>query len=247
MVFRYRTALIVLLMSFLPGTSALAQSSFPIIEPEPLPEPPEEIGAWYLRGDIAYVPEGETDVIYNEDAGRLNFGYADLDDTAKIGIGLGRRFGDWFRTDLTLDYSAERSLTGGTVGPCGPATCATVERADTTMFSLMLNGYADIGYFNGFSPYIGAGIGFAYMNWDYNGGLGNFSNEDVRFAYALMAGLAYDINANWTVDAGYRFFNVPDGNLVDDNAALGGDIRYEDLTSHEIRIGVRYTFGDFFE
>lgn len=246
MVSRFRTAFLAFLMVVVPVSAACAQD-FPIIEPEPLPEPPEEIGAWYLRGDIAYVPESETDVIYNEDAGRLNFGYADLEDTARIGVGLGRRFGDYFRADMTLDFSAETSLTGGTVGPCGPATCATVERTDTTMFALMLNGYANIGYFNGFSPYVGAGVGFAYMNWDYNGGLGNYSNEDVRFAYALMAGLSYDINPNWTVDAGYRFFNIPEGNFVDDNAALSGDIRYEDLASHELRLGVRYTFGDFFE
>jgi opacity protein-like surface antigen len=186
-------------------------------------------------------------VIYNENVSRQSFGYADLSDAARIDVGVGRRFGDWFRTDLTLEYAAESDLRGGTVGPCGPATCATVERADMQMFSLMVNGYADLGFYNGFSPYIGAGAGLSYLNWDYRGGLGNFSNEDVRFTYALMAGLSYDVNANWTIDAGYRFLNVPEGNMVDNNAALGGDIRYEDLMSHEVRVGFRYTFGDFFE
>lgn len=221
--------------------------SLPLIEPEPLPEPPEVIGAWYLRGDIAYVANSDADVIYNEDAGRLRFGYTDISESARISAGIGRRFGDWFRSDLTLDYVAETDLRGGTVAPCGPASCATVERADLNMLSLMMNGYADIGYVNGFSPYIGAGAGFSYMNWDYRGGLGNYSNEDVRFTYALMAGVSYDANANWTIDVGYRFLGVPEGNIVDDNAALSGDIRYEDLISHEARIGFRYTFGEFFE
>lgn len=40
------------------AVSAEAQP-VPVIEPEPLPEPPEEIGAWYLRGDIAYVIHSE--------------------------------------------------------------------------------------------------------------------------------------------------------------------------------------------
>ena len=246
MVTTLKTVMIGAIISVSIGLSAHAQS-LPVIEPEPLPEPPEEIGAWYLRGDIAYVVNEDTDVIYNEDAGRLNFGYADVDNTGRLGVGLGRRFGDWFRADLTLDYAAETTLNGGTVGPCGPATCATVERADLTSLSLMLNGYASLGYFAGFSPYLGAGVGFSYMNWDYRGGLGNYSNDDVRFAYALMAGLSYDVNSNWTVDAGYRFLNVPEGNIVDDDAVLDGDIRFEDLMSHEVRLGVRYTFGDFFE
>jgi opacity protein-like surface antigen len=246
MVIKLKTVVIGAIMSVSFAITAQAQS-FPVIEPEPLPEPPEEIGAWYLRGDIAYVVNEDTNGIYNEDVGRLNFGYADVDNTARIGFGLGRRFGDWFRSDVTLDYMAETRLTGGTVGPCGPATCATVERADVSAVSLMLNGYASLGYFEGFSPYVGAGVGFVYLNWDYRGGLGNFSDEDVRFAYALMAGLSYDVNSNWTVDAGYRFLNVPEGNIVDDNAVLNGDIRFENLMSHEVRLGVRYTFGDFFE
>jgi opacity protein-like surface antigen len=238
--------MIAAVISAMSGLPALAQS-LPIIEPEPLPEPPEELGAWYLRGDIAYVANGEPDVIYNEAVGAENFGYADIDDTARIGVGLGRRFGDWFRSDITLDYAVETGLTGGTIGPCSPATCATVERADVTMLSLMMNGYASLGHYEGFSPYVGAGVGFSYMSWDYNGGLGNYANEDVRFTYALMAGLAYDVNSNWTVDAGYRFVHVMEGHLIDDNAALNGDIRFEDLMSHEVRLGVRYTFGDFFE
>ncbi len=226
--------------------SALGQS-LPVIEPEPLPEPPEALGGWYLRGDIAYTVNEDTNVVYNEDAGRLNFGYADVGNTARVDVGIGHRFGDWFRGDMTLEYAAKANLRGGTVGPCGPGTCATVERADLQMFSLMANGYADLGFYDGFSPYVGVGAGLSYLNWDYNGGLGNFSNEDVRFTYALMAGLSYDVDANWTIDAGYRFLNVPEGNIVDDNAALNGDIRYENLMSHEVRIGFRYTFGDFFE
>ncbi len=221
--------------------------SFPVIEPEPLPEPPEEIGSWYLRGDIAYAISNEPDVIYNETAAREKFGYAELDDIATFGVGVGRRIGDWFRADLSVDVGTETELTGGTVGPCGPATCATLEQADMWMVSLLANGYADLGYYDGFSPYIGAGIGFSYLDWDYRGGLGSFSNEDVRFTYALMAGVSFDVNSNWTIDAGYRFLHVPEGNLVDDNAALSGDIRFEDLMSHNFRVGVRYTFGDFFE
>jgi len=246
MVIQLKTVVIGAIVSVSFALVAQAQS-LPVIEPEPLPEPPEEIGAWYLRGDIAYVVNEDSNVYYNEAASRETFGYADVDNTARVGVGIGRRFGDWFRTDLTLDYMAESRLSGGTIGPCGPATCATVERADVSAASLMLNGYANFGYFAGFSPYLGAGVGLSYLNWDYRGTLGNYSNEDVRFAYALMAGLSYDVNSNWTVDAGYRFLNVPEGNIVDDNAVLDGDIRFENLMSHEVRLGVRYTFGDFFE
>lgn len=238
----YRKAALIGIATLLALTLSAHGQSLPVIEPEPLPEPPEVLGGWYLRGDIAYAINEDPNVVYNENAGRLNFGYADVDDTARINVGVGHRFGDWLRGDMTLEYAVKTDLNG-----CAPAACVTVERADLQMFSLLANGYADLGFYNGFSPYIGAGAGFSYLNWDYRGGLGNFSNEDVRFTYALMAGLSYDVDANWTIDAGYRFLNVPEGNIVDDNAALNGDIRYENLMSHEVRIGFRYTFGDFFE
>ena len=51
------------------AVSAEAQP-VPVIEPEPLPEPPEEIGAWYLRGDIAYVINSEPNVYFDEDVAR---------------------------------------------------------------------------------------------------------------------------------------------------------------------------------
>lgn len=222
---------------------AAAGQSVPVIVPEPLPEPPPEVSDWYLRGDIAYVIGSEPDVIYNEKAAPLKFGYAELDDTARIGVGIGRRIGDVLRADLTADFSFRTGFSGGTVAPCSPATCVTQERADMWSTAVMANAYLDLGYYAGFSPYIGAGLGVSYMNWDYNGGLGKYSGDDVRLIWAAMAGISYDVNANWTLDAGYRFLDIPEGNLVANNSALSGPIRFEDLMSHTIRFGVRYSPG----
>ncbi len=229
-------------MSCLIPIHAAAQSEL-VIDPEPLPEPPEEVSSWYLRGDIAYAVNDDPDITYNEAVAPLKFGYAELDETARIGIGVGRRIGDLLRADLTAELSTSAELSGGTVAPCSPATCATVETADMWSLALLANAYLDLGHYAGFSPYIGAGLGFTYMNWEYGGGLGSYSNDDVQFTWALMAGLGYDIDANWAVDIGYRFLHTPEGEIVSNNAVLSGPIRFDDLKAHTFRLGVRFTPG----
>ena len=83
-----RATILLFAMSCLFPLSAAGQSDF-VLEPEPLPEPPEEVGNWYLRGDIAYAVNRDPAITYNEAVAPLNFGYAELDDTGRIGIGGG--------------------------------------------------------------------------------------------------------------------------------------------------------------
>ena len=237
-----RATILFLAISCLFPLPAVGQSDF-VLKPEPLPEPPAEVGNWYLRGDIAYQINRDPTITYNEAVAPLNFGYAELDHSGRIGIGGGRRIGEILRADVTADFSFPTDFTGGTVAPCSPATCATLETADMWSLAVLANAYLDLGHYSGFSPYIGAGLGFSYMHWDYSGGLGSYSDDDVRFTWALMAGLSYDINANWTVDAGYRFLHTPEGEIVGNNAALSGPIRFDDLKAHTLRFGVRFTPG----
>jgi opacity protein-like surface antigen len=132
----------------------------------------------------------------------------DPDDTAVLGLGVGYRFNNWFRADATVDYAFRSDL--------GAARLWTS--------SALVNGYIDLGTWWGVTPYIGAGIGASYNYLDLGGDSGRWN-----FAWAGMAGAAYHLSQNLSVDFGYRYADLGRVN------AFGGDV-----TAHELRVGFRY-------
>ena len=72
--------------------------------------------------------------------------------------------------------------------------------------SAMANVYYDYALTDEFSLYLGLGLGVAKANFVAK----NTKLEAGKtvFAWQVMAGVAYDINENWTVEAGYRLFNT---------------------------------------
>ena len=86
-----------------------------------------------------------------------------------------------------------------------------------------MNGYVDLGSYWGATPFVGAGIGVAdnalssvsdqgfaipSAGAAYPVG-GDFSNaSSTRFAWALMAGLDFDIAPNLRLELSYRYLNL---------------------------------------
>ncbi|NOQ45597.1 MAG: outer membrane beta-barrel protein, partial [Desulfobulbaceae bacterium] len=72
--------------------------------------------------------------------------------------------------------------------------------------AFMFNGYYDVDTGSPWTPFIGAGLGWAKVDLD-TPALPLGDNDDV-FAYQFMAGVAYIIDDQWSVDAQYRFFGT---------------------------------------
>ena len=83
----------------------------------------------------------------------------------------------------------------------------------------MANAFFDLGTYHGITPYVGAGLGVSYTM------INNFTDTNVRnraifyaedngewsFAWALHAGLGYEVNDRVTLDFGYRYLDLGDG------------------------------------
>ncbi|MEL6746405.1 MAG: outer membrane beta-barrel protein [Pseudomonadota bacterium] len=131
----------------------------------------------------------------------------------------------------------------------------------------MANMYYDFEGRAGFRPFIGAGIGFAHhelSKFNLNGvSVANFEEQDTtEFAWAVMAGANYEVRKGVNFEFGYRYTDLGDVSIselrkretVDLNPTVaacnycsgagGYEIENEgevkDLTSHEIRVGLRY-------
>ena len=103
-----------------------------------------------------------------------------------------------------------------------------------------MNGYADLGTWWGFTPYVGAGLGGAYLtmsNYETTPALLTTtpSNSRWNLAWAAMAGVSYQISHNVLLDLGYRHVEL--GSITGGPSANPLTLRH--FGGDEIRLGVR--------
>ena len=144
---------------------------------------PVEVGSgWYLRGDIGYnfdlQADGDFDFrTFDPVTGAYSpgaFDTASLGEQVTWGAGFGYNFTDMIRADVTVD--GFRANFDGTYVErampllCGlPAfagtSCRSEDSAEAAALSFMANGYVDLGTYVGFTPYVGGGLGYTYVDW----------------------------------------------------------------------------------
>ena len=212
-------------------------------------EKPASEGGWYLRGDIDYHFPGWRggDYIVYYPPGTQSFLTGAMRPSFSLGAGVGYQANKWFRADFTGDYWFKSRFRGTTGTACG-LTCT--DEADMSALVLMANAYADLGTYNRITPYVGAGIGGAWVKWDdlrNTPGGGNPIIHDGasswRFAWSLMAGASYCINKNWKADLGYRYTRVSGGRMFQMAPGAPGPGFDRGFNVHEARAGLRYQFG----
>lgn len=254
------------------GASALANAAdlgYP-----PPPPPPEPVAlrgtissGIYLRGDVGVgqlkVKKYQQQDVIN--AGGSFFGETD-NHSVFAGVGVGYRFNNWFRVDGTFEYRGASSI-GVNDYLTYQNNFGTVQQTNTykgnlTSMVALFNGYIDLGTWNCLTPYIGAGIGYAsntisgltdqgivFAGGPSSATLGTAgSSTKGGVAWALMAGLGYEVNKNLTLEVGYRYLNLGEarsGHIQ--NAFLAqsyAPLRAKNIDSHDIKIGMRWNFGD---
>lgn len=229
-------------------------------------------GPCYFRGDIGYSGSADPDVrwpVSNIDR-RTNpttFTYigdqvtnVKLQDSwlGEVGVGCGSG-SRGFRVEGTVGYRSKRKLDGEprdfNVFDPGPATTPVTDdplHTSITSYTAMLNVYKDLGRWGNFVPYLGAGLGIAYHKVDDVYFTGNRflvnrieGNNDVSFAWALMAGFGYQISDRAILDVGYRYINMGkvESGRVDSANFANPAVKIEDIAAHEFKVGLRYHFG----
>lgn len=258
------------------SASAIASAAdFPVAQPVP-PPPPELRGTIssgiYLRGDVG-VGYQQIDKYEQSDvraAGGSFYGQTDQTTAFFAGAGIGYRFNNWFRVDGTFEYRG-----GGSIGVNdridyingfgNPGILTNTYKGNLSSMVALFNAYVDLGTWNCLTPYIGAGIGVARnrvtgltdqgINWvDTTGGiiqptLGTASSgTKTGVAWALMAGVGYEVNKNLTLEVGYRYLNLGDAQSGPiRNAFLNesyAPLKVKSIDSHDIKIGMRWNFGE---
>jgi opacity protein-like surface antigen len=205
-----------------------------------------EFSGWYLRGDLgvganATAPElkiSPDPVTFLSNAATESFADASLSPFGSIGFGAGYQLNDWFRMDGTFEYHGGAKLrlldTGIDLAssPIGvPSLFGDSYRANLQSFVGLINGYVNAETWYGFSPFVGAGLGFAsnrisgfsdqrfcYPSCPSAVPVGGaFSNgQKTNFAWALMAGVDFSLGPNLKLEFGYRYLNY--GSIISGGA-----------------------------
>jgi opacity protein-like surface antigen len=130
------------------------------------------------------------------------------DDNAFVGGGgIGYQYNDMFRTDLTVDWAGDYEIAPG---------------AEISTTTILGNAYLDFANDTMFTPYVGAGVGYGWVN-----GSGTAAEKD-GLALGLTAGVAVDLTNNLAVDVGYRFRDIMTSGA--------------DTMEHQATVGLRVKF-----
>ena len=108
--------------------------------------------------------------------------------------------------------------------------------------TLLANVYWDITEWNGFTPYLGAGIGMAFLKTEGKISVMDFSasekNTDTVFAGQVGLGCSYAFTENISADFGYRLLMMGDGDVEKYGLRLNSEENY----AHQFMLGLRVTF-----
>jgi opacity protein-like surface antigen len=271
------------------GMTSLAQAADLLPPPPPMEPAPfsggAEFSGWYLRGDVGMaVQTGNINLAISPNpligapAGAFNSFYnPTMSASGLFDVGVGYQINNWLRFDVTGEYRGGSHLQGleQVAIPSQGYQNANFYRADTSSIIGLVNGYVDLGTWYGLTPFVGAGVGIANnrlsgltdTGFTYPGnGLGfptggYFSDASkTNLAWALMAGVDFNVTQNLKLELGYRYldygkfqsgashcFNGTGANGGFSIGNCGGSSNYlttKDMASQDFRIGLRWAFND---
>jgi opacity protein-like surface antigen len=242
-------------------STAVLAADLPLAPPPYIPPPVEDFGGWYLRGDIGFSNQKVNHLSNALEANLLTQSQkADFNSAGIFGLGAGYRFNNWFRADVTGEYRASSTLNGYEVNTFDDAGTLrsgfNKYTGNKSEWLVMANAYADLGTWWCVTPFIGAGVGAArvtmanYTDVGQVSGIGPSSAyadsaSKWNFAWAVHAGLAYQINPSLTLELAYRYLDMGDGITGDVITYTGTNninnpTTFKNLTSHDLKLGVRW-------
>jgi opacity protein-like surface antigen len=228
----------------------------------PPPIPPIVFKGWYLRGDIGYSNQ-QVDSLFNAlyaTTLSVDNQFKEFTGAPFLDFGIGYRWNSWLRFDITGEYRSKSEFNGADVyvPAGGPPSLPDTYFGKKSEWLALANMYIDLGTWHGITPFVGGGLGAANVRFgafsDIGIGVGGDpaiayagAHDEWNFAWALYAGLGVEVTDAFTVEVAYRYLDLGDGETGDLIASDGTNtinnpMVFNDITSHDIRLGFRYAF-----
>jgi opacity protein-like surface antigen len=247
------------------GLTVVAAHAADLPPPPIMQTAPVELSGWYLRGNIgmtnqqvksgAFTPNPfPNDVISTQ--------FMSFDSSPLFGLGVGYQVYNWLRVDATGEYRSNSHFHGQQVDRSTlPVQFADDYNASKSEWLFLANAYVDLGTWWCITPFVGAGIGTSrntissFTDIGNSIGLGVSSttyadnHSQWNFAWALYAGLSYQVTPAFNVELTYRYVDLGsaqtgtahafDGSVIPTNPFV-----FKDITSSDVMLGLRWKLGE---
>jgi opacity protein-like surface antigen len=181
-----------------------------------------------------------------------------------------------YRGKSRFEFSDKYCFSPGTGLACAAVPAVGDQRGfnrisgNISSMVFLANAYLDLGTWHGLTPFVGAGVGFANHKMtgvsDTGGQVsviavgppetlgagfatgGYLANKTkTNFAWAVMAGVGYDVSERLKLELGYRYLNM--GSVTSGQSTCYGDptcnftVKAKNLDAHEFKLGMRWMLG----
>ncbi|MEA2978894.1 MAG: hypothetical protein QOF09_717 [Alphaproteobacteria bacterium] len=227
------------------------------------PPPVEEfsVSGWYLRGDIGMTNQqfkGLHQRLYDVPGTTVEAVGMGWDSSTFFGLGVGYKFNDWVRADVTGEYRGKANFHGSDNVTYSGGVGVDNYFGSKSEWVFMANAYIDLGTWWSLTPYVGAGIGTANVKisgfrdegFTFSPGLSNSTAYAAdaskwNFAWAVHAGITYKVTPSMSIDLGYRYIDLGSATTgatraFDGSFVNGGPFTFNHITSHDLKLGVRW-------
>ena len=218
-----------------------------------VPPPPPTDRGMYFKGYVGAADANVGDIWTEQFGTGTGFvHHKDIKSSPLFGLGIGWQRNHWLRFDLTGEYRGDAVFLAHDQFPGDNTNEYT---ADIRSWMGLANAYIDMGNWCGFTPFIGAGIGFCHADRRRHEGRQRSrtaasplvrTHTKTNFAYAFYAGGSFDITPQVALELTYRYADLgtaQSGRVTTfDGAASNSGVFVQDITSNDVMLGMRYKF-----
>ncbi len=156
----------------------------------------------------------------------------EFDEGAALLGAIGYKYGNGIRTELEFGYRNNNIEQINSINAASD---------DVHAWTVMLNGLYDFHTGSDWTPYLGAGAGVAFVNFDNAGPFGpaTINDDDAALAAQAIAGVDYQFDDEWSLFAQYNYLHSFGLEVEGDNG-VSYDADYENST---FILGLRFSFG----
>ena len=158
----------------------------------------QEAGKLGIGARVSYVNYSGDDLNELDDAGqRINI---DFDEVAMYGLNVTYFFNKYFSAELSVDYTETDVDVSGT----WHGVAQTFNVGEITQIPVLLTGRLHIPINNIVSPYVGAGVGYYFNDYDAKDATDK-STADDSFGFHVNAGVEFFFAKNYAINLDLKY------------------------------------------
>lgn len=189
----------------------------------------------YVKGNVGIFTVEDSELNFEDSYGvDGDLGAYKFDTGFGLSAAIGQSHGKF---DLELEFAYREadidSFEGKYVEELGRSTPSGDVDGSVDMKTLMANGIYNFKNNSVVTPYLGAGLGIAWIDSD--------NIDGTEFAYQVLAGVGMGMNDQVSVLLGYRYLGM--GDISEEGTLYGMNGEYSvPIDSHNFEVGLKYSF-----